>query len=54
MLPISHELADSLQNLTPLQLAWLSGYCWGRADGSVPAADGIVPAAAAAVAAVNR
>ncbi|MFC0322209.1 assimilatory sulfite reductase (NADPH) flavoprotein subunit [Gallibacterium melopsittaci] len=29
-LPISAELAEKLTELTPLQLAWLSGYCWGK------------------------
>ena len=35
--PIPPELAHSINALSPLQLAWLSGYCWARADGA-PAA----------------
>lgn len=29
-LPISDEIAEKIQQLDPLQLAWLSGYCWGQ------------------------
>ena len=50
MTPIPAELGASLDTLTPLQLAWLSGYCWARADGvgaSLPAA---IPAASATAA----
>lgn len=42
MQPIPPELAQSINALSPLQLAWLSGYCWARADGT-PAA---IPASA--------
>ena len=34
MTPISAELSAALDTLSPLQLAWLSGYCWARADGT--------------------
>ena len=34
MTPIPAELGASLDTLSPLQLAWLSGYCWARADGT--------------------
>lgn len=30
-LPISTEIAEQLKQLDSLQLAWLSGYCWGQA-----------------------
>ena len=43
MTPIPAELGASLDTLTPLQLAWLSGYCWARADG-VGAALPAIPA----------
>ena len=33
MTPIPADLTAALDNLSPLQLAWLSGYCWARADG---------------------
>lgn len=33
MTPIPAELSAALDTLSPLQLAWLSGYCWARADG---------------------
>lgn len=33
MNPIPSELTQTLQTLNPLQLAWLSGYCWAKADG---------------------
>lgn len=34
MNPIPNEIAQSLNALNPLQLAWLSGYCWAKADGN--------------------
>ena len=34
MQPITPELAHSINTLSPLQLAWLSGYCWAKADGT--------------------
>ena len=34
MTPIPAELSAALDTLSPLQLAWLSGYCWARADGT--------------------
>ena len=33
MTPIPADLSAALDTLSPLQLAWLSGYCWARADG---------------------
>ena len=33
MTPIPADLTAALDTLSPLQLAWLSGYCWARADG---------------------
>ena len=33
MTPIPADLSAALETLSPLQLAWLSGYCWARADG---------------------
>ena len=33
MTPIPADLTAALDILSPLQLAWLSGYCWARADG---------------------
>ena len=33
MTPIPADLTAALDSLSPLQLAWLSGYCWARADG---------------------
>ena len=33
MTPIPADLTAVLDSLSPLQLAWLSGYCWARADG---------------------
>ena len=33
MTPIPSDLTAALDSLSPLQLAWLSGYCWARADG---------------------
>ena len=34
MNPLPPELAAQIAALNPLQLAWLSGYCWARADGT--------------------
>lgn len=54
-LPISTEIAEQLKQLDSLQLAWLSGYCWGQAtqNGAVVLPSGAVttetaPATAAA------
>ncbi|SSY71010.1 assimilatory sulfite reductase (NADPH) flavoprotein subunit [Alysiella crassa] len=33
MNPIPNELTPHLAALTPVQLAWLSGYCWAKANG---------------------
>ena len=33
MTPIPADLTAALDSLSQLQLAWLSGYCWARADG---------------------
>lgn len=41
------ELLQGLSALNPLQLAWLSGYCWAQANGAA------LPAPAAAVAAAT-
>ncbi len=38
MNPIPTEITQSLNALNPLQLAWLSGYCWAKADGNAPVA----------------
>lgn len=38
MNPIPTEITQSLNTLNPLQLAWLSGYCWAKADGNAPVA----------------
>ena len=54
MTPIPADLTAALDSLSPLQLAWLSGYCWARADGgALPVATGsntaseaVAPAAA--------
>ena len=41
MTPIPADLTAALDSLSPLQLAWLSGYCWARADGgALPVATG--------------
>ena len=34
MTPIPADLSAALETLSPLQLAWLSGYCWARAEGT--------------------
>lgn len=34
MNPIPTELSQSLAALNPIQLAWLSGYCWAKANGN--------------------
>nr|WP_082966113.1 NADPH-dependent assimilatory sulfite reductase flavoprotein subunit [Gallibacterium salpingitidis] len=54
-LPISTEIAEQLKQLDSLQLAWLSGYCWGQAtqNGAIVLPSGAVatetaPATAAA------
>lgn len=41
-LPISAELAEKLGQLDQLQLAWLSGYCWGQVNHQTVATD-VVP-----------
>ena len=53
MTPIPADLSAALETLSPLQLAWLSGYCWARADGAgaslpaaIPVAAGDAPASA--------
>ena len=50
MTPIPADLTAALDSLLPLQLAWLSGYCWARADGgalpAIPVAAGDAPASA--------
>ncbi|MFC2278081.1 MAG: assimilatory sulfite reductase (NADPH) flavoprotein subunit [Cardiobacterium hominis] len=50
MTPIPADLTAALDSLSPLQLAWLSGYCWARADGgalpAIPVAAGDAPASA--------
>ena len=55
MNPLPPELAAQIAALTPLQLAWLSGYCWSQAGGQAvqpgigaPAAAAPAPAAPAA------
>ena len=51
MTPIPSDLTAALDSLSPLQLAWLSGYCWARADGgalpTVAATDATSAASAA-------
>ena len=49
MTPIPADLSAALETLSPLQLAWLSGYCLARAEGAgvaMPAAAGDAPASA--------
>lgn len=36
MYPIPQDLTNKINELTPLQLAWLSGYCWAQAQESPP------------------
>ena len=55
MNPLPPELAAQIAALNPLQLAWLSGYCWSQAGGQAvqpgigtPAAAAPAPAAPAA------
>ena len=51
MNPLPPELSAQLAALSPVQLAWLSGWCWAKADGShaATAADPVsTPAPAAA------
>ena len=46
MTPIPADLSAALETLSPLQLAWLSGYCWARAEGAgvaMPAATAPTP-----------
>lgn len=35
--PLPDEIFSALSPLTPLQLAWLSGYCWAQAGGAADA-----------------
>ena len=48
MTPIPAELSAALDTLSPLQLAWLSGYCWARADGAGASLPAAIPAATSA------
>ena len=45
-LPLSPEIAQNISALSPLQLAWLSGYCWARAGGTPAEGMDGTPAAA--------
>ncbi len=45
---IPHELTQSIEKLAPLQLAWLSGYCWAKAQG-LPSNTAGVPATTQAI-----
>lgn len=36
-LPISETLNSQITSLNPLQLAWLSGYCWGKVNATTDA-----------------
>ena len=45
MNPIPNEWTAQLATLNPIQLAWLSGYCWAKANGSETAILGDLPAA---------
>lgn len=47
MNPLPPELAAQIAALTPLQLAWLSGYCWSQAGGQAVQPGIGTPAAAA-------
>ena len=47
MTPIPADLTAALDTLSPLQLAWLSGYCWARADGAGASLPAAIPAASA-------
>lgn len=47
MNPLPPELAAQIAALNPLQLAWLSGYCWSQADGQAVQPGIGAPAAAA-------
>lgn len=49
--PIPPELTAQLGVLSPLQLAWLSGYCWAQAGNAVAGAPAAVPVPTAALAA---
>ncbi len=48
MNPLPPELTAQLAALSPLQLAWLSGYCWAQAGGQSAPLGAAVPAVAAA------
>ena len=43
MTPIPADLSAALETLSPLQLAWLSGYCWARAEGAAMPATTAAP-----------
>ena len=47
MNPLPPELAAQIAALNPLQLAWLSGYCWSQAGGQAVQPGATAPAAAA-------
>ena len=47
MNPLPPELAAQIAALNPLQLAWLSGYCWSQAGGQAVQPGAATPAAAA-------
>lgn len=47
MNPLPPDFAAQLAALSPLQLAWLSGYCWAQAGGQAVPSDVAAPAAAA-------
>ena len=47
MNPLPPELAAQIAALNPLQLAWLSGYCWSQAGGQAGQPGAAAPAAAA-------
>ena len=55
--PLPDEIFSALSPLTPLQLAWLSGYCWAQAGGAADApqrpSENTDPAVQAAAAPAN-
>ncbi|NUE66129.1 assimilatory sulfite reductase (NADPH) flavoprotein subunit [Snodgrassella sp. ESL0253] len=53
-IPLSPELLQSLAQLSPTQLAWLSGYAWATSQQGSAAAPVAVPVASAAAAVVAR
>ncbi|WP_159990927.1 assimilatory sulfite reductase (NADPH) flavoprotein subunit [Pelistega ratti] len=36
-IPVNKEICQAIEQLNPLQLAWISGYCWAKAQGVNPA-----------------